>query len=599
MHRLGLVWRFFLPCAALLVATAASVGWMAAGRLERTHLDDQRRALESKALLLGELARPVLAGPGDPGAQSLVSEMGRRTGLRMSVIRRDGRVVADSSVDDLRNVAPHGTEREELREALAEPFGFSARQSDTLGSPTLYVAVRVEVDAQVLGWARVSRAATVVEAEVRELQADVLRATAVALVAGLLAAGWLARHLARPLTQVTVAADAMAGGDLGARVHAGGSREVASLAGAFNAMAGQLQQRLRDLEEGRREVQAVLGSMVEGVLAIDADDRIVLMNEAGARILGLDPTAVQGRPWYEHLRMRELGEVLAAAQREERPQAVEVRRPGRPHDTVLGLQAAPLARPGTPARGAVVVVHDLTALRRLEQVRRDFVANASHELKTPIAAIRGLVETILDDEAMEPATQRRFLSSIRAQGERLGALVEEMLLLSRLESERVQLAAEPLDVLPVLAEVVDSLQPLARERGLSLARELPPGPLVALAGAEPLRRILGNLVSNALAYTPSGGRVRAVARREAASVLLEVLDTGPGIPPAERERVFERFYRLDKGRSRETGGTGLGLAIVRHLVEGLGGEVGIGDAPGGGARVWVRLAAPPDGGGSA
>lgn len=591
LRRAGLVWRFFLPCAALLAGTAAVVGWLAAGRLERTHMDDQRRSLETKALLLAELARPSLAGEAEAQAQALLADMGRRTGLRLSLIRRDGRVVADSDVLDLRTVAPHGTEREELREALDEPFGFASRQSDTLHAPTLYVAVRVEQAARVLGWARVSRPATLVAAEVDDLQADVLRATGVALAVGLAAAWLLARRLAQPLRRLTGAADAMAAGDLSVRVRAGGGREVASLAAAFNAMADQLQQRMRDVEEGQREVQAVLASMVEGVLAIDEQERIVLLNEAGARILGLDPAAVAGRPWYELLRMRELGDVLAAAQREGQPQSVEVRRPGRPHDTVLALQAAPLARPGTPARGAVVVVHDVTGLRQLEQVRRDFVANASHELKTPIAAVRGLVETILDDEAMEPATQRRFLSSILAQSERMGVLVEEMLQLSRLESQRQPLERAPLDLVPLVAETLEPLLPLARERGLDLALEPSPGPVVALAAAEPVKRILGNLASNALAYTPRGGRVRVRLRREGGEVLLEVEDNGPGIPEAERERVFERFYRLDKGRSRQAGGTGLGLSIVKHLVQALGGEVRLEAAPGGGTLARVSLTA--------
>ncbi|MFM8979640.1 MAG: sensor histidine kinase [Planctomycetia bacterium] len=591
MRRLGLVWRFFLPCAALLAGTAAVVGWLAAGRLERTHLDDQRRSLETEALLLAQLSRPALDGEAEAAAQALLADMGRRTGLRLSVIRRDGRVVADSDVADLRSVAPHGTEREELREALEEPFGFASRQSDTLHAPTLYVAVRVERAGEVLGWARVSRPATLVAAEVDDLQADVLRATGVALAVGLAAAWLLARRLAQPLRRLTGAADAMAAGDLAVRVRAGGGREVASLASAFNAMADQLQQRVRDVEEGQGEVQAVLASMVEGVLAIDEQERVVLLNEAGARILGLDAATAAGRPWYELLRMRELGDALSAAQREGQPQAVEVRRPGRGHDTVLALQAAPLARPGRPGRGAVVVVHDVTELRQLEQVRRDFVANASHELKTPIAAVRGLVETILDDEAMEPATQRRFLASILAQSERMGVLVEEMLQLSRLEAQRQPLERAPLDLVPLVAEALEALQPLARERGLALAFEPTPGPVRALADPEPMQRILGNLAGNALAYTPRGGHVQVRLRREGGAVLLEVQDDGPGIPEGERERVFERFYRLDKGRSRQTGGTGLGLSIVKHLVQALGGEVRLEPAPGGGTLARVSLLA--------
>jgi two-component system, OmpR family, phosphate regulon sensor histidine kinase PhoR len=584
-----LFWRFFVPCALLLVLTSGAVGWFASRRLADIRLEDQEQALVSKALLLAERARPVLSGAASEAElHTALATLGARTGLRMTVVRADGRVVADSGARDLSAVGQHGVEREELREALVEPQGVSLRRSDTTQEMTQYVAVRVEEAGKRLGWARVARSVAAREAAAGEVRGIVLGATVGALLVGLLAAYLLAQRVVKPVRMLTDAVSAMAAGDPSRRVRAHGGRELGDLAIAYNRMADELGARMRDLAAERGELEAVLTAMVEGVLAIDEGERIVLMNAAGGRILGLVPEEVQGRPLWEVVRLREVAETLAAALKDGAPKSSEIRRPGRPHDRVLRLHASPSSRTTGP-RGAVLVFHDITELRQLEQVRRDFVANASHELKTPLTAIRGLVETILDDEAMDPATQRRFLGNVLAQSQRLGDLVEEMLSLSRLEAEGARLERAPLDLRAPIEEAVEPLLPLARERGLTLDLELPEEPLEVLGAHEPLRRIVANLAGNALKYTPSGGHVVVRAMKVGARGVLEVQDTGPGIPASERERVFERFYRLDKGRSRDTGGTGLGLAIVKHLVQGLGGQVSVGDAPGGGALLRVAL----------
>ena len=214
-------------------------------------------------------------------------------------------------------------------------------------------------------------------------------------------------------------------------------------------------------------------------------------------------------------------------------------------------------------------------------------------IRDSLTAIRGLVETILDDEAMEPSTQRRFLTSIHAQSERLSDIVEEMLALSRLEGQGAQIPREPVDLRAPVADARESLLPLARERGQDLILEAPEGPVTVLGTHEALRRVAANLIDNALKYSPVRGRVHVVVGGASGRAFLQVSDTGPGIPVGERERVFERFYRIDKGRSRGSGGTGLGLAIVKHLVQGLGGEVSASEAPGGGARLRVELPLAP------
>jgi two-component system phosphate regulon sensor histidine kinase PhoR len=290
-------------------------------------------------------------------------------------------------------------------------------------------------------------------------------------------------------------------------------------------------------------------------------------------------------------RLPEVTETLAAAVREGKPRVSEIRRPDRPRDRVLRLHASPLEdAEGGPA-GAVLVLHDITELRALEEVRRDFVANASHELKTPVAAIRGLAETILDDPAMDAATRKRFVESIGGQASRMAALVEEMLALSRLEGSGAAVPRAPVDAREPVREALQAVQPLAKEKGLALEADLPDDPATVLGTAEALRRIAGNLLDNALKYTPAPGRVRLYLAREGDRWIIAVEDTGPGIPKAERERIFERFYRLDKGRGRDSGGVGLGLAIVKHLVLALGGTVSVADGADGGSAFRVSLPA--------
>lgn len=593
-----LVWRFFLPCAALLLLATVGTAWLVSRRMVTLREEDQQQTLLSKARLLRDLALPALRGGDAAALQTQVRALGAQGVARLTVIRADRTVLADSEREDVRTISPHGLEREELREAAEGEHGSARRVSDTAGVETDYLALRVEDAGRLLGFVRTARRVVDTEAEAALVRRDVFAVAGAALLGGLLAAALLARRLSRPLRSLTRAATALAAGDTTQRVRGQGAVELRELAQAFNHMAGQLRQRLDTILAERRELQAILSGMVEGVLAVDGDERIVLMNEAGARILAVDPAGAVGRPLWEVVRLPEVTETLATALREGRSRGSEIRRPERPRDRVLRLHASPLVDPVQGPRGAVLVFHDITELRQLEQVRRDFVANASHELKTPLAAIRGLVETILDDEQMEPATQRRFLGSIQAQAGRLGDLVEEMLALSRLEGQGgASLPRAPLDLRDPVREALEALRPLARERGLRLEEDLGEAPRVVLAAAEPLRRIASNLIENALKYTPAGGSVRVrvlgeAGASEAGLGVLEVSDTGPGIAPAERERIFERFYRLDKGRGRDTGGTGLGLAIVKHLVAGLGGKVQVGDAEGGGALFRVLLPVP-------
>jgi two-component system phosphate regulon sensor histidine kinase PhoR len=595
VRALPLVWRFFLPCAALLLLTSGAAVWLLADRLSQRREAEQVAHLERKVLLLREVALPALRAGGAGDLHARLRALGAGGLSRLTVIAADGRVLADSEAADPSALQPHGTEREELREALTEPFGRARRHSESVGLDTQYVAAHVAEQGRALGWVRAAQLAAEAAADQADIRRVVVGTTLTALAAGLLAALVFARRLSRPLKSLTAAAAAVAGGDYGRRVHvSGGGREVRDLADAYNRMAEELERQIAAAQSERRELEAVLAGMVEGVVAVDAEERIVLVNAAGAALLGVAPREVQGRPLWEVVRLPEVTDALATVLRERRARVSEIRRPDRPRDRTLRLHVSPLGAPAEAPRGAVLVFHDITELRQLEQVRRDFVANASHELKTPVAAIRGLVETILDDDAMDPAVARGFLERVKAQTDRLGALVGEMLALSRLEGTGSALTLQRVDLREPVGDALEVLQAAATARGLALDADLGDDEVGVHGSFEALRRVAANLLDNALKYTPEGGRVGVRVAFDGARGVLVVEDSGPGIAPVERERVFERFYRVDKGRGRDTGGTGLGLAIVKHLVQSMGGQVRIGDSPLGGARFEVSIPAARD-----
>jgi two-component system phosphate regulon sensor histidine kinase PhoR len=369
----------------------------------------------------------------------------------------------------------------------------------------------------------------------------------------------------------------------------GSEDEIADLAASLNRMAVQMEERLRAITRQKNEQAAVLEGMVEGVLAVDREERVLRMNGAAARLLGVAPEAAAGRSLQEVVRSVELQrlvrQVLAgggAAECEfvlygEQERHIEC------HCTVP-------PDPSGAGPGALVVLHDITRLKRLEAVRRDFVANVSHELKTPITAIQGCADTLLDGGASGPEETRRFLEMLRRHAGRLASIVEDLLRLSRIESdaEHGRIATEPGCVAEVLRSAVRSLGPAAAARRIALAVECPDR-MPARINASLLEQAVGNLVDNAVKYAPEGSRVLVSGIEGEREVEIRVSDEGPGIERKHLPRLFERFYRVDPARSRAGGGTGLGLAIVKHIAQAHRGSVGVESAPGRGSSFFIRI----------
>jgi two-component system phosphate regulon sensor histidine kinase PhoR len=411
------------------------------------------------------------------------------------------------------------------------------------------------------------------------------------LLLALIAAGslGLAARLARPIEEMKSAADRLRAGRLDARMPIPDSAELAGLAEAINQLAEDLGGKVRLLEQQRNEQAAVLSSMAEGVIAVDEEQRIMSINSAAARLFGRPAVEVMDRSLPEVVRNSELQKLVARAL--EQPGAQE-------SEFVLfngaerSLHAHASALIGSDGRhlGALVVLHDVTRLRQLERVRRDFVANVSHELKTPITSIKGFVETLLDGALADPPAAQRFLEIIRRQAERLGAIIEDLLALSRIEqeAERNEIALQPSAIRPVLESAIRLCEAKAAAKGIRVQLDCD-GETAAPINAPLLEQAIVNLLDNAIKYSEAGREVRLEARRAAGELGIRVSDQGCGIPAEHLGRIFERFYRVDKARSRQMGGTGLGLSIVKHIVQAHRGRVTVESEPGRGSTFTVLL----------
>jgi two-component system phosphate regulon sensor histidine kinase PhoR len=424
--------------------------------------------------------------------------------------------------------------------------------------------------------------------ELAVLQRLVWTTAGVTALASMLLTFYLSRRIIRPLQELTEGADRIAAGAHGHKVYAVGRDEVGKLAQTFNHMSARLADQFAQLEEDRQQLRAILSGMVEGVVALDAAQRVLFANERGVELFEVPSAqAVVGRKLWEVIRQRSLLDLVERAVAEDKPLSEELTWNGRSQRTLL-VHVARLQGPF--AKGAVLVLHDTTDLRRLERVRQEFVTNVSHELKTPLSVIQACVETLLDGAVDDPDYRGPFLERIGEQAKRLYALILDLLSLARIESGEEAFYFQEVALGEAVADCLNRHRARAETKNLVLVAAPPvTGAETVWADEEAVGQILDNLVDNAVKYTPEGGRVEVRWHGEDGRVLIEVQDTGIGIPPRDLPRVFERFYRVDKARSRELGGTGLGLSIVKHLTQAMHGTVWAESAPGQGASFFVRL----------
>ncbi len=527
------------------------------GRGVRSHLEKTYETELSRQLSLGEWILEE-AGPADP--DSLARALGAKVGYRVTIIDTSGVVLGDSYVAAPRmGLVENHRHRPEVMGALAGGVTFDERKSVTVGERLLYGAQLVRLDGRPVVL-RVAAPLRVVDDAVGRIGWTVELAGALAMVLALIVAYILSRILARPLVTLADRARRLAGGDFGHPVPTG-SRvvELDDLAIAFNRLTDELKARLSELSRERDEVQTLIDCMGEGVIALTSDARVLRTNRAARALLQL-PDAAAFAPVGALVRQPELRDVLESS----------VVKPAQAREVRLGARHLFVTSRTLDQGGAVTTFMDVSELRRLEQVRRDFVANASHELKTPLTSIRGFAETLLEGDPPEHLKQE-FLNSIRKNTLRLQRLVDDLLDLSRLESGGWTARSEEVGVAGVAREAWEELQGLAEDKGVEFSIT---GDARALADRQALVQIFRNLMENALRHTDEGGRIEvSVAEPSGGRMEVEVTDDGEGIPSKVLPRIFERFFRADASRARDFGGTGLGLAIVRHLVDAMGGTV--------------------------
>jgi two-component system phosphate regulon sensor histidine kinase PhoR len=590
MGRRPLFWQLFpsfilLTVFALLAVTVTTVRTLRTSTLERTADDLRQRALALERTL-GEW----FPDGGVVERDAACREMGRRLATRITVIDRDGHVLGDSHESS--TLMNDHSNRQEFMEAVSAGLGHSERYSHTLKRDMVYVAVITGVgpETPIL---RLAVPQAAIDDELAELRTRIgLGALLVALLSAV-ASLLLSRRLSGPLERLRTGAGEFARGRLEGRLPLSSTREIADLATAMNEMAGQLDARIRTVEAQRDELEAVFTGMIEGVLVIDAESRLMSFNSAAGHLLGVDPVRSKGRHLSEAIRQPGLLDFADRVLREGEPLEEDLDLPGEPEALHLQLHGVPL-NGGEERPHVLIVLNDVTRLRRLERVRQEFVANVSHELKTPVTSIKGFVETLREGDVDDPDDAKRFLDIIARQTARLDAIIEDLLCLSRLE----QGSGETLGTLGVyplcrpLAAAALNCQMHADARRSTIRVACPDG-LQARIDPQLLEQAVVNLIENALKYNDEGTSVRVSAEAVGDVVEIRVADDGRGIEARHLPRLFERFYRVDKARSRQAGGTGLGLAIVKHIVQFHDGSVDVESTPGEGSVFILRLPAEP------
>ncbi|TWT73179.1 sensor histidine kinase [Allorhodopirellula solitaria] len=590
-----LFWKIFAVYIGLSLALATGVLYVvnASQRYELKHQTEQR--LYETAIILRSHIRDCLIGDAPAGdlsdqqaqLQSLVQRLADQTQLRITIVDSSGVVQADSERSP-RLMLDHGN-RPELIEAADETMGTATRLSPTLRVEMLYVALKTELDDGSHAFVRVAARMDAISERMANTRRYLLTFT---LLFGLLTTVityLLIGRIIHPLALLTRNVQAISDGKSQelARVHS--SDEVGTLSAAFNQMQSELATRFGQLRERNEQLSTVLGNLLEGIIAVDANENVVMANDASRRMLSM-PEAV-GRPLLELTRCRPLHDAVrkclstGATVKTEFVSEGAVRRD-------LALRATRL--PGYPSPGVLVVLHDISELRRLESLRHQFVANVSHELKTPLASIKAYAETLRNGAIRDEENNLIFVNRIEEQAERLHQLIVDMLHIARVEA-----GEEAFDITQVAVQnVVDASVRMsaqsAKQKNIRLLVEPPPERVVVVADENGLRTVLDNLLSNAVKYTPEDGKVTVRWSVEDQQCILEVQDTGIGIAPEHQKRIFERFYRVDEARSRDLGGTGLGLSIVKHLCLSFNGSVELQSVWGEGTTFRVSLPVAAD-----
>lgn len=574
--------RLFVPYFLVICCCIAVVGVAGARQLRNTHLLDVEQRLRGDSLLIARLLGETIRAEHAQAMNAQIEELGQALACRVTIIKPDGIVVADSEADAAR--MENHRMRPEIVAAIASGEGVDVRKSDTVHQDMVYFARSID-NGPMPSVLRLS-------VHLRELDRDLAllyRRLALVALAAVLAGGaacfYFARRHSVPIVELTEFAEALSSGDLAHRLAPSPKGEIATVSSALNSMADTLAKLLSDSANDRTRLRAILAAMSEGVIATDDHHRILIANAAAARLLNFDAESAIDRPLWEILRSEELLKATRLALDEDKHQSIQIGPiSGRHLEIVLSPFAA-----SDDHRGLVIAAHDTTEAVRYEELRTQFVANVSHELRTPITAIKGYAETLLGGAIDDRERAPQFLTTIAKHADQLANLVTDLLDLARLEAQAEPYRHAPVDLTMLIQRVADTWAPAAQQKRQTLEIRAHPASLTVLGNSAYIERAISNLIENAIKYTGDGGTIAVAARADQTEAIIEVSDNGIGIPAEDLPRVFERFYRVDRSRSRAMGGTGLGLSIVKHVAQVHGGSVDIVSSLGHGSAFTLRL----------
>ncbi|MDA8233465.1 MAG: phosphate regulon sensor histidine kinase PhoR [Clostridia bacterium] len=563
-------WRLtFLYLSLFLIASLVAGNYLLLS-LQNFLVINREQHLTMDARAVGEVITPLVEKDDRESLDDKVKRLGKNLGVRITVIGPNGTVWGDSDLNP-RTMENH-LSRPEVVQALKGQTGTSVRYSNSVKQKMMYAAIPLYTGEQITAVVRLSLPISDVEKSLDEIKLMMAVTVAIILAISALLAFWVARRFTKPIRELAHMVEGIAQGDFERRVGNAGSTEVDGIVQTISQVAWHLKDNLSEISREKNKMKAILASLVEGVVATDREGRIILFNRAAERMFALKEEAVTGKYILEAIRNLEIEtytqEVLRFGQSLTNEDRIF---PG--GDQVFKIHISPIRTIDGWVMGAVLVFRDVTELRTLEQMRTEFVANVSHELRTPLTSIKGFVETLLDGAMEQPHVARRFLEIINEETDRLYRLITDLLSLAHLESPRAELPGETISLNKVLDKAIAVLEPLARGKDIAINLKLETHPIRVRIGEDLLGQVLMNLLDNAIKYTPAGGLVMVSATRLSEVVEVKVSDTGIGIPPESLPRLFERFYRVDKARSREMGGTGLGLSIIKHILERYGQKI--------------------------
>jgi two-component system phosphate regulon sensor histidine kinase PhoR len=575
-------WRITIWFVLLIIVIMAVLGAYLTNSVRSSQLNGLRTQLGNEAKITAVTTLPYLGDQASGGnLDALAKELGSQIHARVTIIALDGTVLGDSDEDPA--TMENHARRPEVQDALSLGIGESTRYSTTLGKQMMYVAVPIAKQSEVLGVARVALPLTQVESSVNRIIITIIIAMAIASMLVIIAAWLIARMTTQPIRELTRASREIATGEFGHWIRVSTKDESAQLSHAFNEMSSNLKSMVDTISEDRAKLMSILDNMADGVILTDPEGNVVLTNRMVRSLFSIKDVSTEVKPLIEIIREHELNDTLKASLETGHEQVTQFES----STSNRYLRAIALPVDQDKARGALVLIQDLTELRSLQTMRRELVGNISHELRTPLAGIKAMVETLQDGAIDDRGTANDFLSRVEDEVDRLTQLVTELTELSRIETGRAELDIKPVNLNNLVETVITQLDPQAERQGLNIEKELATDLPAVPTDSERIRQVIANLVHNAIKFTDSGGRITIKTAVEGESVNVAISDTGIGIAAEDLPHVFERFYKVDKARTGQ--GTGMGLAIAKHIVEAHNGRIWVESETGRGSTFTFNL----------